>query len=84
MDEGGWWWLSFAGKEGFRGGCLVEAPDMGSAVIQASVLGINPRGEVRGLGPIPMPEGGFPLPVNRLLQKADIPDAMSWPNGDQE
>lgn len=48
----GWWWLSFAGPEGFRGACIVKARGMLGAVAEAHRLGCNPGGEVRGAGPM--------------------------------
>jgi hypothetical protein len=41
-------WLSFAGDEGNRGCCMVEAPDFLAAVREAHRLGCNPGGEVKG------------------------------------
>jgi hypothetical protein len=43
-----YFWLSFVGDEGFRGACIVEAPDMISAVSMAHRLGCNPGGQVQG------------------------------------
>jgi hypothetical protein len=45
----GWWYLSFAGNEGFRGACIVEARGVLSAVARCHQLGINPHGEVLGI-----------------------------------
>jgi hypothetical protein len=49
-----WYYLSFAGEEGFRGACIVEARGMLGAVSRCNVLGINPGGEVMGM---PVPDG---------------------------
>lgn len=55
------WWLSFAGDTpvpladqvpggpGFRGVVIVEAPTMFLAALKATMLGINPGGEVMGM-----------------------------------
>lgn len=42
------WWLSFADDDGFRGVALVDAEDFPSAHLRASILGLNPGGEVVG------------------------------------
>jgi hypothetical protein len=44
-----WWWLSFAGDGGNLGVSIVQAPNMGAAVVRAHLLGINPGGEVKGV-----------------------------------
>ena len=44
-----WWYLSYAGEEGFRGGVIIEARGFGSAVLLSNVLKASPGGEVRGL-----------------------------------
>jgi hypothetical protein len=76
----GWWYLSFADDERFRGACVVEASDFLSAVMVTHVHRINPGGQVLG-GEIPpdrIPAERF---RNRLLSKADVtemePDSMS-------
>lgn len=48
-----WFYLSFAGDEGFRGACIIEARGILGAVSRCNVLGINPGGEVMA---IPVPE----------------------------
>src|SRR6266851_8996400 len=48
----GWWYLSFAGEEGFRGGVYLQARGLTTAITAAHALGINPGGEVKGMGPI--------------------------------
>lgn len=45
----GWWWLSFAGDDGFRGLVIVAAPGLIHAVQVSRALGINPGGEVQGV-----------------------------------
>jgi hypothetical protein len=53
-----WWWLSFAGEEGFRGVAIVgPADDILSAVRICYSLGINPGGEVAAFT---VPEGALP------------------------
>ena len=47
------WYLSFCDTDRpkgsqFVGACIVEAYDMGSAVMRAHVLGCNPGGDVQG------------------------------------
>ena len=39
------WWVSFAGDEGSRGVCIVDADDQGAAIAKIKTLGINPGGE---------------------------------------
>jgi hypothetical protein len=43
-----WFYLSFADDSGFLGGVILQADDFLSAVMEASVRGINPGGEVLG------------------------------------
>ncbi len=76
-----WYYLSFAGDEGFRGACVVQADDFISAVQETHRRKINPGGQVMG--------DEFPacetLPSedyrNRLLSRNDIlkiwPDAVT-------
>lgn len=67
--ESGWWYLSFATDEGFRGGVVVEAHDVISAVQEAWRKKINPGGQVLGA---PIPSDKLPAEPfrNRLLDKA--------------
>jgi hypothetical protein len=52
-EEGdGWFYLSFADEDGFRGACFVAGNNIGQAAHTAHVLGINPGGQVRGMGPL--------------------------------
>ena len=71
----GLWWLSFADPDlpagtQFLGVCIVEADGPVSAVAQASLLGINPGGEVGIAGPAPLDVWG-PEYRNRLLDRAE-------------
>lgn len=54
MTELGWYALSFAGEEGWLGGCYVEAQGPGHAVLVSIRHGCNPGGEVAILGPLPL------------------------------
>ena len=44
------WWLSFADEDGWKGGCFIEAQHFENAVVIATGLGINPGGEIQGVG----------------------------------
>lgn len=46
------WYLSFAGDDGWLGGCYVPGKDEGAAVTEAWARGCNPGGEVQ-LIPLP-------------------------------
>ena len=74
-----WYYLSFAGEEGFRGAVVVEAPTFGLAVLRTTVLKINPHGEV--LGAI-ISEEELPPTIYRhkLLSKEQIKEI--WPDAD--
>lgn len=76
--ESGWWYLSFAGDEGFRGGAVVEASDAPGALAEAGARKINPGGEVLIL-PIPADElRSFPLPLrNRLLTREQVEHGLN-------
>jgi hypothetical protein len=63
-------YLSFAGPEGFRGCCVVKAPDLDSAIHLATMLGINPGGECVGF-PFDMTDCP-PKYHDRLLSKEDV------------
>ena len=92
-----WYWLSFADDGGFKGGCYVDGDaldgeppiqplessdqDFGRAYWRANQLGINPGGEVRGAGPIPVEKLPPEWDRNRLLQKHEIADAVRWSDG---
>ena len=43
-------WLSFADEKGWKGGCFIEAMDFKKAVEIATRLGVNPGGEIKGVG----------------------------------
>ena len=62
-------YLSFADETGFLGGVFVPATDIEGAVQEAWRLGINPGGEVSGMGPGPLPAAKW---VGRLLSREDI------------
>jgi hypothetical protein len=67
-----WWYLSFAGPEGFRGGCFVEGRDLREATMAAHHHGINPGGEVMGFGLVdgdPPPSG---IATYKLLSLVDL------------
>jgi hypothetical protein len=61
-----WWYLSFAEPGKFKGGVIVLAHGLTTAVLEATRLRISPHGEVRG---IPIPSEYVPEPKwrNRLL-----------------
>lgn len=62
----GWWWLSFAGEEGFRGVAVVFADSFLRAVVLTKRLQINPGGEVMGR---PLERPPAPRYRNRLLSR---------------
>jgi hypothetical protein len=67
------WWLSFAGEEGFRGACIVEAPSFLLAHMVANFAGANPGGEMRGHEIDPVSARLIPEKwKNRLLSRQDI------------
>lgn len=43
------YWLSFADDDGFRGAVIIHATEFTEAVMQASLRGLNPHGEVAGM-----------------------------------
>jgi hypothetical protein len=68
-----WWYLSFAGEEGFRGACIVQAQDALAAVAVSHHLGINPHGEVMMLQTNEEVLADFPLADrNRLLTEEEL------------
>jgi hypothetical protein len=80
------WFLSFAGTEGWRGAAIVQGRGFTEAYLRSRDLGICPGGEVRG---IPIVETVPPPPPeyrNRLLSKDDLrglaggEEPMEWPN----
>lgn len=66
-----WFYLSFAGEEGFRGAAIVEARGIAGAVSRCNVLQINPHGEVMGV-PIGDAAKVPPDARDRLLSKAEL------------
>lgn len=69
-----WYYCSFAGPQ-FLGGCYVRAPIAAAAPIRARILGINPGGAVRIVGPIPTATlDGIVSPSDRerLLTKEEV------------
>jgi hypothetical protein len=73
-----WWYLSYAGSWGFRGGAIIEARGFTSACQAAAILDISPGGEVRGF---PVPPDKIPAPQFcwRLLTKEELEDAWGEP-----
>ena len=84
------WWLSFCdpdkapspeqqrpGGPSFLGAVITQAPTLAAAVTRSHVLGVNPGGEVKILGPIP-PEFIAAEWRDRLLSADEI-DAMPEP-----
>lgn len=68
-NNAGVYYLSFADEDGFRGGVFVEAHGIMTAVQKATLMDINPGGEVACWGPVPPPvESG----MNRLLSKEEV------------
>jgi len=73
-----WWYLSFVGEKGWRGGCYVyvETTDLGregvfAATMKAHMLKINPGGTVAA---VPKPPGApdpEPHMQHRLLNHKD-------------
>lgn len=70
-DSEGVYYLSFAGEDGFHGGCFVLGRGILSATKRATELGINPGGEVMCWGPIEKPEGRD-MPMDVLLSKEEV------------
>jgi len=74
-------WLSFAGDEGWRGGCFIEANSFTEAVAETHRLGISPGGEVRGVDKELTEEeekefrGMFEL--DKLYDKETLPDSYT-------
>jgi hypothetical protein len=79
-DPMSWWYLSYAGEEGFRGGAIIQAKGFtGACYIAGSILKISPGGEVMGLKipPDKLPDTPY---RHRLLTKAELREC--W--GDME
>ena len=86
------WWLSFCdpdkapppelqqpGGPSFLGGVITQAPTMEAAITRSHLLGVNPSGEIKILGPIPAEYIAAEW-RDRLLSAAEI-DAMPEPEG---
>lgn len=56
MPKLNWYYLSFAATTHSLGGAYIQAHNFIAAVLLVSSLGINPGGEVLGIGPIPEEE----------------------------
>src|SRR5271155_5554342 len=75
-DPVAWWWLSFADRSRpdgsqFLGACLVKARGFLGAVMAAKIMGLNPGGEVKGIGPIPEDSDIRPGWADRLLTREE-------------
>ena len=71
----GFWYLSYADADSFRGGAYIEAHGPASAALRANIEKISPGGEVMIIGPVPadkIPERKF---WNRLLTKTELQQA---------
>lgn len=71
----GFWYLSYADADSFRGGAYIEAHGPASAALRANIEKISPGGEVLIFGPLPtdkVPERKF---WNRLLTKTELQQA---------
>lgn len=84
------WWLSFCdpakapppelqrpGGPSFLGGVITQAPTLAAALTRSHVLKVNPGGEVKILGPMPL-WSVAPEYRDRLLSAEEI-DAMPEP-----
>jgi len=67
----GWWYLSYAGEEGFRGGAIIAARGFTGAAYAANVLKISPGGQVMG-HPIPPEKVPGEEYQHRLLTKREL------------
>lgn len=78
-----YWWLSFAGADGFRGACIVLGLDFMDAHRETIRLALNPGGEVHGM-PLDKARGPndlLPFVPERLYSKTDIDaidEAVKW------
>jgi len=71
MGHERWWYLSYAGDDGFHGACIVRGQEIVTAAQEAHRLRISPGGQVLG-SEIPdeeLPEESF---RERLLTEADV------------
>ena len=66
----GWWYLSYADENGFRGGAIIKAQGFVTAAWMSNRLGISPGGEVTGH---PIPDDELPPEPyrSRLLTLAE-------------
>lgn len=74
-----WFYLSFATDDEFLGGLYVEGADGEHALVTASILGLNPGGEVAMCGPLSitdMDANVLPTDRYRLLTKAQLGEAV--------
>jgi len=71
----GWWYLSYADENGFRGGIIIAAHGFTGAVYMANILKFSPGGEVKGL---PVPPGKLPPEWyrNRLLTLEELTECF--------
>jgi len=67
----GWWYLSYAGEGGFRGGAVIEARGFTGAAYVANILKISPGGQVMG-APIPSDQVPGEEYRHRLLTKDEL------------
>jgi hypothetical protein len=74
-------YLSFADETGFLGAAFIREQDIVSAVKEAWRLGINPGGEVMGLGPGSLPPAEW---VGRLLTREQIAEFDEIMLGEEE
>lgn len=86
------WWLSFCdpakapppelqrpGGPSFLGAVITQAPTLAAAITRSHVLGVNPGGEIKILGPMPAAFIGTEW-RDRLLSAAEI-EAIPEPEG---
>lgn len=75
-----YWWLSFAGVEGFRGGCIVLGSDFLDAHRETIRKKLNPGGGIP-LDKAKEPKDLLPFVPDKLYSKADIDaidEAEKW------
>ena len=77
-----YFWLSFADPERpegsqFLGAALVKEQVLEDAMTRSHVLGINPGGEVKALGPIPVEHLPANAPLDQLLSRSDM-EGLGW------
>ena len=69
----GWWYISFADDDGFRGVVIVQGQGFITALDRATRLGINPGGEVKGMQLADDVASKVPIETReRLLSKTDL------------